>query len=211
MKGLVINLKRRPDRLQRFIKKVQTYLSCVDIEVIEAEDGKLIDLKNQFILENVNEWNFKFLNEKTLRGIIGCCLSHLKCYEKIINSDEKYFIIFEDDCSIKNSIFNLNEIIEKLVIPEKFGIIFLNDDWIQKKNKKKCLSSQYNKISYAKTTESYIISKEYAKILYDENIKNIGAIDAHMSQLSSKYPEYPYYELINPLFIQYNKKDSDIQ
>ena len=213
MKGFVINLKRRPDRLKRFVKNVQTHLSSVDIEVIEAEDGNSIDLQDKFILENVNEWNFKFLRERTLRGIIGCCLSHLKCYKKIIDSNENYCIIFEDDCSVKKSIVNLDEIIKKLVIPEKFGIIFLNDEWSEKKRKDTHIKSlsQYNTISYEKTTESYIVSKEFAKILYDENIKNIGAIDAHMTQLSSKYREYTYYELKIPLFTQYNKRDTDIQ
>ena len=68
-----------------------------------------------------------------------------------------------------------------------------------------------NKIKGAPTTESYIISNEYAKILYNENIKNIGAIDAHMSQLISKYPEYPSYQLVDELFIQYNRTDTNIQ
>jgi glycosyl transferase family 25 len=213
MKGFVINLKRRPDRLKRFVKNVQTYLSSVDIEVIEAEDGNLIDLQDKFILENVNEWNFKFLKDRTLKGVIGCCLSHLKCYEKIINSDENYSIIFEDDCSFNRSIVNLDEIIRNLVIPEKFGIIFLNESMEQKVKRSQQIKSlpQYNTISHAKTTESYIISKEFAKIMYDENIKNIGAIDSHMAQLLSKYPEYPYYELKNPLFFQHNRRDTDIQ
>ena len=213
MKGFVINLKKRPDRLERFKNVVQYHLSSVDIEVIEAQDGQLINLKNSFILKNVNEWNFKYLNEKTLRGVIGCCLSHLKCYKRVIDSNENYSIIFEDDCDVKKSdSININEIIKNLFIPEKFGIIFLNDyDGGGHKNIGIESLSQYNIITCAKTTESYIISKEFAKIMYYENIKNIGAIDEHMSQLLSKYPEYPFYELKKPLFIQHDRRDSDIR
>lgn len=68
-----------------------------------------------------------------------------------------------------------------------------------------------NRIVGAPTTEAYIISKEYAKILYKENIKNIGAIDAHMGQLTRKYPEYPSYQLVDELFVQYDRKDTNIQ
>lgn len=208
MKGFVINLKKRSDRLEKFKKEVQNYLLSLDIEVIDALDGSTIDLKNKFFLKNVNEWNFKYLDERTLRGVIGCCLSHLKCYKKIINSNEKYCVIFEDDCSLKKSFsINLNE----LIIPKKFGIIFLNDWIVKSKNIDDQSLSEYNIIFESKTTEAYIISKEFAKIMYDENVNNIGAIDAHMKEVMLKYPQYIFYELKNSLFTQYDRRDSNIR
>jgi hypothetical protein len=97
--------------------------------------------------------------------------------------------------------------LNQLEFPEKFGIIFLNK-WSSKPVER---VGKLNRISSSSTTESYIINKEYAKILYKENIKNIGAIDAHMGQLLSKYPEYPFYQLVDELFIQYDRKDTNIQ
>lgn len=214
MLGYVINLKKRPDRLERFKKEVENNLKDINIEVVEAFDGKSIDFNNKFMLKNINKWNYDFLNERQLRGVIGCCLSHLKCFKKLINSNEKYCIIFEDDCIFRNENLkkNGNDFLKNINIPEKFGIIFLNE-WNVKSSIKYIKYNEDLKkiISGKKTTESYIISKDYAQILYNENIKNIGAIDEHISMLISKYPDYPYFELNNNLFIQYDRTDTNIQ
>jgi GR25 family glycosyltransferase involved in LPS biosynthesis len=210
MKGYLINLKKRIDRLERFQNEVGNSLPDINIEVVEAIDGRLLDLTDVKLRNDVTAWNFKHLSEKLLRGVIGCCLSHLKCYELIGNNDDKYAIIFEDDCWFKSEKQKkmANDFIKQLNIPEKFGIIFLNK-WEVKRIKR--VDKDYDLITGAPTAESYIISKEYAKILYDENIHNIGAIDTHMGLLISKYPEYPSYQLVNELFIQYDRTDSNIR
>jgi glycosyl transferase family 25 len=208
-KGYVINLKKRSDRLKRFKNEVSNYLPDINIDVIEAIDGSLLNLNDEFYKNNVNKWNFVNLHDKMLKGVIGCCLSHLNCYDLISKSDDEFAIIFEDDCVFKSDKHKKigQESINNLEFPEKFGIIFLNK-WSSKKLER---VGQLYKITGAPTTEAYIINKEYAKILYKENIVNIGAIDAHMGQLISKYPEYPSYQLVEELFIQYDRKDTNIQ
>jgi glycosyl transferase family 25 len=211
MKGYLINLEKRPDRLKNFVDNVQKFLPDIQIEKIIAVDGSFLDLNDKNLKKNVNPWNFKNLREKTLRGVIGCCLSHLNCYKKIIESNDRYAIIFEDDCVfIKNKEITSNEELKNLPIPENFGIIWLNE-W---KNKidSKFLNEYYYLVSEGyKTTEAYIISKEFAKILYDENINNIGAIDAHIGQVYSKHPEYPCYNIKSNIFIQRDRLDSNIR
>ena len=212
MKGYLINLKKRPDRLEKFNQEVKAFLPNIDIELVEAVDGTELNLYDEELRKNVNPWNFKYLNEKTLRGVIGYCQSHLQCYKKIIeDTNSKYSIIFEDDCCfIKGKEKIANDFLQSLPIPEKFGIIWLNE-W---KNTidKSYINEHFNLvISGAKTTEAYIISKEYAKILYDENIHNIGAIDAHMVQVYSRHLEYPNYNIKSNLFIQRNRTDSNIR
>lgn len=210
-KGYVINLKKRPDRLDRFQKQISAYLPDIDITVVEAVDGTSLNLEDPFYKKNVNKWNFDNLkNEKKLRGVIACCLSHLNCYDLISKSDEEYSLIFEDDCAFRSDIKQQKgqEFINQLRIPPgKFGIIFLNK-WDSKKIAR---AGQLNKIEGAPTAESYIISKDYARILYKENITNIGAIDAHMGQLIKKYPDYPSYQLVDELFIQHDRSDTNIQ
>lgn len=171
MKGYLINLKKRPDRLDFFNINVKKYLPDINIELVEAVDGNMLNLNDENLKKNVNTWNYINLQEKTLRGVIGCCLSHLNCYEKIINDDNGYAIIFEDDCCfIKNKEDISNDFLKKLPIPEKFGIIWLND-WGNSIDKKFIDNYYYLVNGGAKTTEAYIVSKEFAKILYDENIK----------------------------------------
>lgn len=211
MKGYLINLKKRHDRLDFFNTNVKKFLPDIDIEVIEAVDGNTLNLSDENLKKNVNHWNYTNLPEKTLRGVIGCCLSHLSCYEKIINDDHNHAIIFEDDCCfIKNKELESNEFLKNLPMPEKFGIIWLNN-WVNSIDKKFLDDNYYLVSSGAKTTEAYIISKEFAKILYDENINNIGAIDAHIGQVYSKNPEYPCFNIKSNLFTQRDRKDSDIR
>lgn len=208
-KSYVINLKKRSDRLTRFKNEVILYLPDINIEVIEAVDGTLLNLKDDYIKKNVNKWNFINLSEKTLRGVIGCCLSHLNCYELISKNDDEYVIIFEDDCSFRSDNHRkiAQDYINQIEIPEKFGIIFLNK-WPAQPVER---IGKLNRIKGAPTSEAYIINKEYAKILYKEIISNIGAIDSRMSKIMRKYPEHPSYQLVDELFIQYNRKDTNIQ
>jgi GR25 family glycosyltransferase involved in LPS biosynthesis len=211
MKCYLINLKKRPDRLDFFNTNVKKFLPDIDIELVEAVDGNTLNLNDENLKKNVNPWNYKNLQEKTLRGVIGCCQSHLNCYEKIINDDRDYAVIFEDDCCfIKNKELGSNEFLKNLPIPEKFGIIWLND-WRNSIDKKFIDRNYYLVSSGAKTTEAYIVSKEFAKILYDENINNIGAIDAHIGQVYSRHPEYTCFNIKSNLFTQRDRKDSDIR
>ncbi len=207
MRSVVINLDRRPDRLQEFRLNIEPTLQSLgyDLEIQKAIDGQNIDLES--IRPRVHEWNFQYLNDKTLRGVIGCCLSHLQCYEQLVNSKDDFLLIFEDDCIPINSGL-LKDLIFPL--PEKFGIVYLNEYIPVVKGE--CEYNHLDKIkSASQTTESYIISREYAKLLYEMCINNIGAIDACMSHAITTYTELPCYILKNPLFIQKNRRDSDIQ
>jgi len=205
-KGYVINLKKRPDRLNRFTNEVSKYLPDINIIVIEAIDGDLLNLQDEFYKKIVNKHK---LSEKMSRGIIGCCLSHLNCYDLICKNNDDYVMIFEDDCSFISDEHKkiAQDYLKNLEIPEKFGIIFLNK-WrsvpIQRVGK-------LNRITGAPTTEAYIINKEYAEILYRENINDIWTIDSQMCKIMNKYPEYPSYQLVDGLFIQYDRSDTDIQ
>jgi len=210
IKGYVINLKCRPDRLDRFNNCVKKYLPDIDVEVVEAINGNNINLNDPTLIRRVNRQNLN-LTEKLLRGITGCCLSHLECYKRIYESNEKYAMIFEDDCYFINGTENTsNDIIVNLKLPDKFGIIWFNECVWSDKLK---TNSNPTLIHYdgCKTTESYLISKEFAKILYYENINNLGAIDHHIGLLRYKYPDYPYYTIDNDIFIQYDRSDSNIR
>jgi glycosyl transferase family 25 len=119
IKGYVINLKCRPDRLDRFNNCVKKYLPDVDIEVVEAFNGNNIILNDSKFAVRVNKeiWS-RISSEKMFRGVMGCCLSHLECYKRIYESNEKYAMIFEDDCYFINGKENdsNNIIVNKLTV-----------------------------------------------------------------------------------------------
>ena len=87
IKTICINLKRREDRLQNFIK------NCLieNVKIFNAIDGKTIndDINNNHFLNK-----FKNLNP----GQIGCFLSHYYLWKKILDDNLDKLLILEDDC-----------------------------------------------------------------------------------------------------------------
>ena len=69
VRKVVINLKRRPDRLENFNQEME-YMGW-DFEIFEGIDKS---------------------------GYDGCALSHLKIVENFLKSDDEYIMILEDDC-----------------------------------------------------------------------------------------------------------------
>ena len=104
MKGYVINLKKRPDRLERFNSNITNKLPFISFEVIEAIDGNTLDLKDNLLIKRINEWTLKRLHPKLFRGVVGCCISHLECINRIANGEDNYAIVFEDDCVFKDNL-----------------------------------------------------------------------------------------------------------
>mgnify|MGYP001552514900 CR=1 FL=1 len=204
IKAYVINLKKRPDRLQRFMENIGNQLSA---EVVEGLDGSEIDPYNDYYRKNVNEWNFKHLSDKSLRGVIGCCVGHLSVYEKIIEKNIPRALIFEDDAHPE--VDNFKEIIDNIVFPEKFSVIYLNQFSIRLRKSEEYVLKEINRAN--ETAESYIISNEFAKLAYEYSKNNIGAADAHLHLCYEENKEYTPYILSSPIFRQYNRKDSNIR
>ena len=107
MKAFVINLDYRTDRLRQFTKTFEKF------EIIR-EPAVCINEISPELKKRINEWNFKYLSDKKLKGVVGCCMSHLNVWEKISNT-----------ISWKNSFLNLF-----FKIFTKHSIVFKNhNNW----------------------------------------------------------------------------------
>lgn len=97
VKIFLINLDRRPDRLQYVQHQMErlnldfTRISAVDGQFLSMETQSLINIE-QFIIET---------KKKPVLGELGCALSHRKVWEKIIDENIEYALILEDDVKIK--------------------------------------------------------------------------------------------------------------
>lgn len=95
IKTYVINLKDSVDRREAVLVETAKF-PFMDVELVEAVDGRKLDpqeVKACFDLK-------KFINRyhRTPKGgEIGCTLSHRKCYRKLLESDEEFALILEDD------------------------------------------------------------------------------------------------------------------
>jgi GR25 family glycosyltransferase involved in LPS biosynthesis len=97
-KSFMINLDRRPDRLEKMNKQIQNNLLPTDIIRISAIDG--LKLKINPRLRSLCRKN----NFQMRPGVIGCALSHIQLYQKLLEDTEvDGYVIFEDDVISKKS------------------------------------------------------------------------------------------------------------
>jgi GR25 family glycosyltransferase involved in LPS biosynthesis len=75
----VINLKRRPDRLSQVSAELQR--SGLSFEIQVAVDGQLETLDSEFIS----------------KGAIGCWKSHINSMRRLVEANDSYGLILEDD------------------------------------------------------------------------------------------------------------------
>lgn len=105
----VINLARHAER--RALMKMQLDALGLPYEFFDAVDG--FTLSPDFLKENHDAERARQLNRRDLSlGEIGCALSHLAIYKKIVDEDIPLALIFEDDALIGSQ---FPEVLEWLV------------------------------------------------------------------------------------------------
>lgn len=105
MKIYVVNLKRRTDRKEFMISQFEKF-GITNYEFVEAVDGKTLDLNEVGYSESkAARWC-----RPLTKSEIGCSLSHVKIYDKMVE-DGLRGIILEDDT----------------IITEEFSLVTRND------------------------------------------------------------------------------------
>jgi glycosyl transferase family 25 len=212
MKRFVINLKRRADRLEQFFKRCP----YTDVEVIQAFDGKNPQNENKKERKLIS----KFPQDRQ-PGAIGCSISHLRIWKKMINENIPMAMIFEDDCEFDPMFLSFMETLE---LPPNFKILYpggrfekqfvvpsttmipINNKVYQHND------ALWNNRLHERTTHCYIITNELAKFLIHlfEIVDNPQPVDQFIihSLKVLKIPVHSSYPLVcwSPII-----SDSDIR
>ena len=102
MLRFLINLKDSKERLSR----MQDILGRLDIdfERIEAVNGKAMDpAKVLEIQYPLNDLYYRTRFTRLLSpGEVGCYLSHIACWKRLVNSNEQWALIMEDDIIVSS-------------------------------------------------------------------------------------------------------------
>jgi len=208
----VIHMAKNKDRLINF----DEYYNKSDIkfkpyEIFPAVVGKDLNLVN-YVTEKAYEQIL--MTERTGNrihhydlspGAVGCYLSHLSIYKKLVNSNLKYAIIFEDD-SIMVSNFYEKVLYSLNVVPDDWDILLLGVICL------KCDEfKDYIKINRFWGTHGYIINKQSAKKILEFLDKPLSKqIDTDMSILIKRGLIKVYG--VNPILVNQDPKfGSDIQ
>jgi len=186
----VINLLENDDRRENFIKAWNN--RSPKIEVIEAIDTRLGWWKKykNFMSENAIKQmkqtttnKFRETHADLTPGAIGCYLSHLKCWEKFLQSKKgDYCLVLEDDSSLPNNLLPMVNKISKN-INEKWGFVLLG--WIAYSQ-----YQEYNdlvcKVDRFQLLHAYLISRFGAKKALSLHDKIEYQIDHFLSNVSKE-------------------------
>ena len=178
IKIFVISLKNAIERRKSISNQMQKL--GIDFEFFDAVDGREL---TQGYVDSVFDKETAEIQWKPMnRGEIGCSLSHMSIYEKMINENIQNAIVLEDDAVLNDDFMST---IEKMIttIPNNIDMVKLGYGkakcrWWQKKyriNTKYKINRMYGVVS---TTVGYYITVAGAKKILNKNKpKIVRAID----------------------------------
>ena len=213
MKKFVINLKRRPDRLQQF----QQRCPYIDVEVIHGFDGKNPGEESK---KEQKIYNAHPIKNNLEKGVRGCTISHLRVWKKIVDQGIPMALIFEDDSQFHE---NFKGIMDQVVLPDD-GLIFIGGRFVPNfvipppfatnVSTFLCKSEMksWNAVFHERTAHAYIITLKLAKLfllLFDFTKEHIE-IDKFMVE-RCRFNDIPIYNTIPLLCHSPMIGDSDIR
>tara|TARA_Y100000389_G_scaffold191589_1_gene218001 strand:- start:4431 stop:5213 length:783 start_codon:yes stop_codon:yes gene_type:complete len=215
IKAYVINLDYRLDRKISFCNSYN--LKNIEYEIVKAIDKKNI-IPDILLANNIlgkigyNNLSLKIRNNHYQFndvGAIGCYLSHIKTWIKILNDNVKYGIVYEDDVLFNKDITS-NLLIKYINnLPNDWNILLLNKNKVTM-NKLKNKSDLY-KVKKFLCTHSYIIKSDIINYLL-ENIFPINQqIDFKLSCLATNNILNIYLYNDKKFYKQYKNNTTNIQ
>lgn len=210
----VINLRRRPDRFEKFQTKTATFDS-LKIHRFEAVDGR------QLVASPRLNALFEHNDYRMRRGIVGCALSHLKLWAQFYKHPKsRYYCIFEDDVHFHRHFeASLNRV---LALASDHDIIFLGatpnpaaatatTTTTTEQGGVVTVSASYALKHYLGGTFGYLISLRGVQQMFDivEKTTMTNAIDTMIQKAADSIKVA--YVIPAICSSEYNSNDTDIQ
>ena len=134
-----INLKERPDRWNRFVRQpgFQRLVHVYPFERFEGVNGKKLDVQHDDRVSLRTKRNILYQKRRDhedldTAGGVGCYLSHYGTWQKFLQTDATYCLIFEDDAELTENVSKLHEFYEEACALEpKWDILVLGaTEWV---------------------------------------------------------------------------------
>ncbi len=177
----IVNLDRSRDRWER----MQALFRKLELDVVRlpAVDGRKMDsetLKN--LRPKLSERHF-WLKEMT-PGEIGCYLSHLKAWKALLDTEEEWALVMEDDLFVRD---NVKEFIcDESWIPEGVDLIQMTagkypGEELREKTVKETVGKNARLLKVLQWdnmgTVAYLINRKGAKTMVALSEKILGPVD----------------------------------
>lgn len=163
----VILLARCQDRCDHVHKVILPQLTCCNVKVHNAIDGKTENLQDA-----CQRLGVTVDNDKLLKGQIACSLSHISVWSEIIEQKIPYAIVLEDDAFVndaENFLLTIKSTLNELPSDWEYVNLYVcerhrrDDDDVQIAG-----ATMINKSYYTWGTVGYMVSEKGAKRLRNE-------------------------------------------
>jgi GR25 family glycosyltransferase involved in LPS biosynthesis len=194
-KIFIINLDKDVERYENCKKQLVKY-SITNAERFPGIDGsKLTDKERKNMTSDIG-------NLIASPSMIGCGVSHINLWKKIIHEGIDKALILEDDFILKdNFIYKFDKALKHA--PENYDIIFLTDNLIHNKNIKfKDINAYFYKQIFISQTLAYIITIEGAKKILEYINKITNHIDIELCLLALYNNNIDIISMKEPLVYQ---------
>lgn len=166
IKTYVINLKDAVDRRKAVLEELSLY-PFMDPEIVDAVDGRKMSESEKQACFDIKRFLYK-QRHYPLPGEIGCTLSHRECYRRLLDSQEEFALIVEDDVRFLAKSETMESILKGIVgkMPYKPYVMTLSRHMIYYP-KSECQAGQYSlcRVYHAWGTCAYLINRKGAKVL----------------------------------------------
>lgn len=220
MPKFVINLTRRPNRLDAF----RRVCLLPDVQTFEAIDGRRLDD------EDLDEWARRPPSSPHARqlsnGEMGCLLSHYGLWKRCAAGDASHMMIFEDDCLFSShfierlqasmhSMQNHSSNVDVLWIGGRF-----TRDYVMRRcihvNDHICTHdyhADWDGMDMDRTTHAYVISRTHASYMVGQLESGFDATTPvdHLLTRTSQMTQTPMFNTLPLLCYSPMSGDSDIR
>lgn len=194
----VINLKRRPDRLEHFRLQAEKY--GIFYEVIEAFDGETINGETELLGKKITpSGEYKGL-DGYMKSCLGATMSHYSILKKSIDYGYKKILIFEDDVLL-SELFDESLLESIELLPDNWDCFYLSGTMINSQ----IINHRISKLISCFCLHSYCLTNnvfEKMKKEIEEKIfyfpvdvifsQNLSSFNSYVSTtiLTHQYPNY---------------------
>ncbi|AHE73393.1 hypothetical protein M942_22515 [Enterobacter ludwigii] len=164
MKCYIINMQNEPNKRHRITAQCQQY--GINYEVINAVAGK--ELSGEVLSTVTHDYPTCNLTP----GEIGCALSHLHIYSKMVSENIPHALILEDDVVLNGKVLDVLDCITKTIKKSTPEIFLLNNPESYHPKFKRPVTDTllFYKMARASQACAYVINKQSASRLLNFNL-----------------------------------------
>lgn len=210
MLHLVINLDRSPDRWNEIQKEFNKF-DITPVRIAGVDGRQILGSQISDLTPPLNSLEKIEFPRKLTKEEVGCFLSHRKCWEYLINSDEDWALIAEDD--IRFSPRASKYIKSSNWIPSDINLIRMIANASPQHHSVKKLFFQIDKDTQliqpfyppALVSACYLISKKFALDAFNCSGIIRQPVDEYLSAYRSSWAKtHPFFAL-NPAIATFSK------